>query len=159
MEKKFCWTTEYYEADIVDIQTVEQNISNIFAQDYPEGFMFPLDYIDFIHIYQGGKPSCNYIDIEGYRTTAFDCFLTFIMADDNDILEQYHVVRKRLGISLLFPIAWNANLNYFCFDYRNNRKKPTIVYWDRKALSGRDNFDALFYVCGTLTELINKFHE
>ncbi len=159
MEKNFCWTTEYPKADIVDIQIVEQNISNTFSQDYPEGFMFPHDYIDFIHIYQGGKPSCSYIDIEGYGTTVFDCFLTFIMADDNDILEQYHVVRKELSTNLLFPIAWDINLNYFCFDYRNNRKKPTIVYWDHKGLSDKNNFDALFYVSNTLTELINKFHE
>lgn len=152
------WTTEYHEVDITDIQIVEQNISKKFPQDYPEGFNFPRDYIDFIHVYQGGKPSCLYTDIEGYGTTKFDCFLTFIMADDNDILEQYHVVRKKLGTNLLFPIAWDNDLSYFCFDYRKEPKKPKIVYWNYKRLSDGKFPEGIFSVCDTFSDFLGRFH-
>ena len=142
----------------MDIQIVERNIAATFPQDYPEGFTFPHAYIDFIHKYQGGKPSSLSMDIEGYGAIIFDCFLTFILGDDNDILEQYYIVRKYLGINLLFPIAWDSNLNYFCFDYREDRKKASVVYWDRKGLKEKKEIAAVYYVCSEFLEFLDKFH-
>ena len=147
------WETDYSQLKIKDVLIVESNISRTFLLDYPQGFRFPQNYVECVLKYQGGKPSKDHLKIPKCGTIVFDCLSTFIVGDISDILEQYHDIRQKLGTNLLFPFAWDKAFNHICFDYRDDRENPQIVYWDRQGLFPKKVASGLFFVCNNFNEL------
>ena len=52
----------------------------------------------------------------------------------------------------LIPFAPDGGGNYLCFDYRNCRENPPIVYWDH----GIEENEGIFFLADSFEEFINS---
>jgi hypothetical protein len=145
--QKFSWITEYDGADGTLVKNVETNIQR----------RLPQDYLECVLHYQGGHPSLRHLDIPNYGTVLFAWLLVFAEGDELDILEQYNVARKKVSEDI-FPFAYDTNINSLCFDYRNSKEAPPIVYWDEQGLSSNPSRGSLFPVCQTFSELLERLY-
>jgi hypothetical protein len=122
MGKQVFWETEYEEASEAMIALVE-----IITK-----LQLPQEYLPVARKYQGGYPSLRNLDVEGYGVTVFEALLTFLPFDDYDIIEAYNTVRSRGRFEFVFPFAMTFPYSFYCFDYRENKEKPPLVYWNRE---------------------------
>ncbi|MDQ0860819.1 SMI1/KNR4 family protein [Bacillus sp. V2I10] len=133
-------------------QASEQEITSV---EEILSIKFPIDYRDFIKDHNGCSPlDKDVVIINSFRET-LNYLLSF--GDDNrpiDMLRTYENIKDRL-IDNVIPFANDPGGNMFCFDFRELKHEPPIVFWDHEE-AYEDPNGAVTYVCSGFTELINS---
>ncbi|MWC31272.1 SMI1/KNR4 family protein [Paenibacillus sp. MMS18-CY102] len=112
---------------------------------------FPDDYRECVKKYNGGYPEPNVYDINADEGGAvFDCLLSFTNKDAN-IEVIYDVTPLPEGI---IPFARDPFGGLICFNYRNTKDSPTVVFYDQESV----NDDKIKLICGTFSELIDRLY-
>lgn len=135
------WITEYEGVDITTVQIVERKLE----------IMFPSDYIDFIRLYQGGRPKKGELVIKNNKVN-LEYLLVFIAFDELDILDKYNETKKYLFKNII-PFAITSDNGILCFLFLPNKTLESIVYVDINKARNKDE-DCIVFICKTFTELL-----
>ncbi|WP_169713676.1 SMI1/KNR4 family protein [Paludifilum halophilum] len=119
------------------------------------GVNFPTDYIECVLENHGGSPDPDAYDFKGEKEAVFDRLLSYDPNQPHYILRNYRAIKDRLPTDI-FPIASDPFGNFICLDYRVDKEKPKIVFWDHEKHSRRL---AITPICDSFTELISKLYE
>ncbi|MGG2093520.1 SMI1/KNR4 family protein [Bacillus sp. S13(2024)] len=146
-----------------DVKNVEQEL----------GINFPLDYIECVMKNNGAHVSPEVFEVEGKRKV-FGTLLTYDMDDDENIIEVFNDYKDTLPAELV-PFAFDPAGNLICFDYKNDKNNPIVVFWEhegaweKEALMESEGITAeeaeevarenVFYVASNFTEFLNKLHD
>ncbi|PGZ98486.1 1,3-beta-glucan synthase regulator [Bacillus pseudomycoides] len=146
-----------------DVKNVEQEL----------GIKFPLDYIECVMKNNGAHVSPEVFEVEGKRRV-FGTLLTYDMDDDENIIEVFNDYKDTLPAELV-PFAFDPAGNLICFDYKNNKNNPVVVFWEHENVGEKEMLmreeglteeqveerarENVFYVASTFTEFLNKLHD
>lgn len=115
-----------------------------------QNIKFPEAYID---LYQS-----NFKDIEKLSIKVNGDFITikkFLNANEiNDALDEFY---DDLGYDLV-PIAEVEYEDFICLDFRDNKKNPSIVYWNYE-LALENSIEGITLLYSSLNELLIKLKE
>ncbi|MBN1698939.1 MAG: SMI1/KNR4 family protein [Spirochaetales bacterium] len=135
--------------DISDKEIIK--VENIFNIRFPE------DYRECVKINNGGAPKPEAYDFKDHKEAVFEWLLNFNEGLANNIIKTYNAIKDRL-VDNIYPFASDPFGNYICFDYREDKKAPKIVFWDHEVAS-RYPEDAISYICDSFSELLDKLYE
>lgn len=62
---------------------------------------------------------------------SFGTLLTYDMDDDENIIEVFNDYNGTLP-SALVPFAFDPAGNLICFDYKNHKEDPIVVFWEHE---------------------------
>jgi len=148
-----------------DVKNVEQELN----------INFPLDYIECVMKNNGAHVSPEVFEVEGKRKV-FGTLLTYDMDDDDDenIIEVFNDYNGTLP-SALVPFAFDPAGNLICFDYKNHKEDPIVVFWEHEGAWEKETLmesegitaeeaekiarENVFYVANTFTEFLSKLHD
>ena len=88
----------------------------------------------------GAHVSPEVFEVEGKRKV-FGTLLTYDMDDDDDenIIEVFNDYNGTLP-SALVPFAFDPAGNLICFDYKNHKEDPIVVFGNMRGM-GKGNID------------------
>lgn len=124
------------------------------VEDY-FGVRFPKDYLAVAKDYNGASPIADTFSFE-YKEAVFDRLLSLHVDNGEYLVRVYEQIKDRF-VPEVIPFADDVFGNFLCFDYRGG-PSPTITYWDHER-AHLDPASALFPVCDTFTDLLNRLHE
>ncbi|MEH7016840.1 SMI1/KNR4 family protein [Bacillus sp. JJ63] len=146
-----------------DVKNVEQEL----------GINFPLDYIECVMKNNGAHVSPEVFEVEGKRKV-FGTLLTYDMDDDENIIEVFNDYKDTLPAELV-PFAFDPAGNLICFDYKNDKNNPVVVFWEHENAGEKEMLmreeglteeqveerarENVFYVASDFTEFLNKLHD
>ncbi|CAG9612018.1 hypothetical protein BACCIP111899_01190 [Bacillus rhizoplanae] len=146
-----------------DVKNVEQEL----------GINFPLDYIECVMKNNGAHVSPEVFEVEGKRKV-FGTLLTYDMDDDENIIELFNDYKDTLPAELV-PFAFDPAGNLICFDYKNDKNNPVVVFWEHENAGEKEMLmreeglteeqveerarENVFYVASDFTEFLNKLHD
>lgn len=148
---------DYMENIIWDSIHGEVELNQIVKVEKALGIKFPKDYIGCAKINNGGYPSKEAFDFDARTEAVFNRLLSFHDDKKNYIVSVFNGIKDRL-VDGVYPFADDPFGNHLCFDYRGNNKKPVIVFWDHEA-AFMNIEEAVFKVCDTFTELLEKLYD
>ena len=134
------------EVDDATIEYIEQRICH----------KLPVDYLKIAKTENGKRPIPGDIDV-GKRSTVFTCLLTLRKDDDpsnNSLLASFKNNDDR-GDDIV-PFALAGGGSRFCFDYRQNKDNPIVVF-DNSDFEIEDS-RAIVYVANSFTALLEKLY-
>ena len=90
---------------------------------------FPSDFLDVVRVHQGAQPVPNHITIPDFGGTAVAHLLHF-----QDAPGHTNIVARRFPLDDamedgVIPFAEDVGDDLFCFDYRRNPARPSVVFW------------------------------
>ncbi|MBO1004900.1 SMI1/KNR4 family protein [Pseudogracilibacillus auburnensis] len=92
----------------------------------PDGSVkLPKDEITLNNLFAGDNFYANQIKLE-YQQAVFSCLLSFTNKDAT-IIEVYDIASEYL-LESIFPFAKDPFGNLICFDYRQDKNMPTILF-------------------------------
>lgn len=115
----------------------------------------PRDLVECIMVNNGGRPTQDVFDVEG-EPRVFNRLSRFNEDSRLYVLRSYEGMRDRL-VDWVFPFAYDPAGNFLCLDYRENRVKPCIVFWDHE-VAFEDPEAALTYAASSFTELLGMLY-
>ena len=118
------------------------------------GVNFPADYIECVLKYHGGTPDPHTFDFESRKEAVFDRLLSYDPNQPHFILRDYEAIKNRLPAGIV-PIASDPFGNYICFDFRNKKDNPTLVFWDHE----KSGDTAISPICDSFSELLSKLYQ
>jgi len=129
---------------------------------------FPDDYISCVLDNDEAYPIPNVFLLEN-KEESFNNLLSVKSENLHGIIFSYDGMKQMISTKLI-PFADDGCGNKICFDYRESKTTPTVVFWDyEKACieynnSGNTgsslNYDnAITYICDSFTELLDMLHE
>ena len=118
------------------------------------GIKFPKDYVECVLENNEGTPTPDAFDLEGRDTAVFGRLLSHDPNSPTYIVSFYHAIQDRLPEEV-YPFAEDPFGNFICFDYRQDKKNPSIVFWDHE----KPDHKNIFPVCSSFTVLLNKLYE
>ncbi|MCM3005240.1 SMI1/KNR4 family protein [Priestia koreensis] len=137
------------------------------------GFNFPLDYIECIMDNNGAHVSPEVFEVKGKRKV-FGTLLTYDMDDDENIIEVFNDYKDTLPLELI-PFAFDPAGNLICFDYKDDRNKPTIVFCEHENAGEKEMLmreeglteeqveelarENVFYIADTFSDFLDKLHD
>ncbi|WP_374219415.1 SMI1/KNR4 family protein [Bacillus bingmayongensis] len=89
---------------------------------------------------------------EGGGEGVFDCLLSYTN-EYISITVTYDIISPYIPKGII-PFAKDPFGNKICFDFRNDKHSPTIVFYD----SDECDEQAIEYICSTFTNLIDSLH-
>jgi hypothetical protein len=137
-------------------------IDNIEAIEVEKSIKFPEMYLEMMLIQNGGylnKYCFEYIDM--YRSETIGEGAVFLSIGSHsperfyETIEQYLSDAPEFFPENLIPFAEDGCGNLTCFDYRNTRKDPPIVFWCHEDSEGED----VHFIANSFEEFINMLHE
>ncbi|PEP60482.1 SMI1/KNR4 family protein [Bacillus pseudomycoides] len=129
----------------------------------------PLDYKNFIKLYNGGLPEKNSFirKNHSYAVIRFLCILETPEHIENgmfDIDATWSQLDERLtddgdllGVALL-PIAVLFADDVLCLDFRESRNSPTVCVWDRDHENSAELEPVVYYVTNTFQQFLDMLH-
>ncbi|PEI85225.1 SMI1/KNR4 family protein [Bacillus pseudomycoides] len=114
--------------------------------------IFPQDYKNCVMKYNGGHPVPNIFLFEDGGEGVFDCLLSYTN-EYISITVTYDIISPYIPKGII-PFATDPFGNKICFDFRNDKHSPTIVFYD----SDECDEQAIEYICNTFTNLIDSLH-
>ncbi|MEJ8553225.1 SMI1/KNR4 family protein [Tepidibacter sp. Z1-5] len=90
----------------------------------------PKDYVECATYNHGGSPEPEEFLVED-RPRVFGCLLSYCKNSPDNILEVYNGIKERLPQNI-FPFGCDPAGNYICFDYRNSKDNPCIIFWEHE---------------------------
>ncbi|MED4401595.1 SMI1/KNR4 family protein [Metabacillus fastidiosus] len=139
---------EWIEPDEPISDEVIQNVERYFEINFPQ------DYKECVKLFNGGYPEPDVFNIDEDNDVVFSCLLSFTNEEAN-ILEVYDIVSEYLPEGI-FPFAKDPFGNLICFDYRQDKESPIIIFYDHET---EDEENKFLRICDTFTELIERLHE
>ncbi|MDM5186248.1 SMI1/KNR4 family protein [Bacillus sp. DX4.1] len=137
------------------------------------GVHFPQDYIKCVLENNGASVEPEAFDVKGIERV-FGSLLSYDENRIENILKVYENYKGTLPSNVI-PFAIDPSGNLICFDYKNQKEDPIVVFWEhegaweKEALMEREGITAeeaeevarenVFYVANTFTELLNKLHD
>ncbi|MFC4620417.1 SMI1/KNR4 family protein [Camelliibacillus cellulosilyticus] len=121
------------------------------------GVKLPDDFVGCARINSGGYPSLEAFDFEGREEAVFNRLLSFHAESKDYIVKVYNDIRDRL-VEGVYPFADDPFGNHICFDYRESKDNPKVVFWDHE-VAYEDPEKAITPVCDSFTELLNKLYD
>lgn len=117
--KKIIWRLSDGEVDDLTIREVENKL----------GVYFPDDYKECVKINNGARPTPYCFLVNGVERI-FGALLRIINPDDGhfELLETYRDIKDRLPEGVI-PFAEDPFGNFICFDYKDHKKNPIVVFW------------------------------
>lgn len=137
---------EWIESDGSISDEIIQHVERYF------GIEFPLDYKECVKLHNGGYPEPDIFNIDEDHDAIFSNLLSFTSKDAN-IVEVYDISSESLPKGI-FPFAKDPFGNLICFDYRDDIKSPSIVFFDHELVEEQ----GVFLICSTFTELLNSLY-
>lgn len=137
------------------------------------GFEFPEDYISCVAINNGANVEPDLFNI-GNREKVFGTLLSYDKSNDEHIVDVYNSYRDTLPIGVV-PFAFDPAGNLICFDYKNHKDNPIVVFWEHENAWEKEMLikeeglteeqaeerarENVFYVAATFTEFLDKLHD
>lgn len=133
---------------------------------------FPEDYINCALLYHGAKAKPNGVDLNG-NVRVFANLLSFSNDSVDNIVKAYHNNKDRF-LKGIIPFACDPAGNYFCFDFRKNKNRPSIVFWSHEIAVNADDYSpedlksfsieeaqesAMEKVCNSYSQLLKMLHD
>ncbi|CAH2463216.1 SMI1/KNR4 family protein [Bacillus sp. S4] len=113
------------------------------------GFSLPDDYKKCVMENDGGYPEPNTFDCDSGRIEAV--FNDLISLTDEDLNIKMF---SEFAIQKLIPFGRDPFGNLICFDYRQNKNEPTVIFYNHE----EQNESAIEPICNTFTELLNRLY-
>ncbi|WML33909.1 SMI1/KNR4 family protein [Clostridium sp. OS1-26] len=135
------------------------------------GYQFPNDYVSCALLYHGASAIPYCIDVNN-RERFFANLLSFSDESVDNIIEIYNNCKERLKNGIV-PFACDPSGNLFCFDYRNDKKNPSIIFLNYELSVNASDYSmndlkrinleevqekAIEFICTSFTELLNMLH-
>lgn len=121
------------------------------------GIFFPNKYKQLISVYNGGPPiyRCfNYFD--NYKKELIIGSIDMLpLIDREDNVVETLIDPPEFFPKGLVPFADDGGGDLTCFDYRNCKENPPIVFW----VCGDNEGEDVHFVANTFEEFINILHE
>lgn len=146
-----------------DVKNVEQELN----------INFPLDYIECVMKNNGAHVSPEVFEVEGKRKV-FGTLLSYDMDDDENIIEVFDDYKDTLPAELV-PFAFDPAGNLICFDYKNDKNNPVVVFWEHENAGEKEMLmqeeglteeqveerarENVFYIADTFTDFLSKLHD
>ena len=146
MSKNFVsWRDTQEIASEKDINDIERKIC----------ILFPNDYIECAKYHHGGRPSPQDFEVisnfdGSLIETCLGGLLTFNPKSDY-ILEVFESLTKEHSLKKIVPFATDGSGDYICFDYRETKENPPVVYWEHEAYPPEK---AISYLAPTFTDFL-----
>jgi cell wall assembly regulator SMI1 len=138
----------------VEWERIHQPITEkiIFDVEKKLNVIFPKDYKDCVVKNNGGYPVPNLFLFEDGGEGIFECLLSYTneyinILVANDLMSPY--VENGIIAFAADPFG-----NKLCFDYRNDKNSPTVVFYDNDESDDR----AIEYICEDFTSLLDSLH-
>lgn len=116
--------------------------------------LLPNDYIECALVNHGGSPDRNIFEREGHGDDVLNALLSLNSQEKRYIVNVYHNVRDRL-LDKIIPFADTPFGDLVCFDYRNGKENPTVVFWDHE-VAYQDKEKGISYICDTFCEFLSR---
>ncbi|PTM57549.1 SUKH superfamily protein [Desmospora activa DSM 45169] len=119
------------------------------------GFRLPLDFVNVVKQYDGGRPVQYFFDYDRRKRVMFGELLSFNPNKKFNAVSAYGSLYEDEDIELpkeLVPFALDPAGNLYCFDYSQDNIRPSVVFVDHE---GSEDVD---YICDTFTDLVNKLY-
>lgn len=116
------------------------------------GTELPSDYKQCIIKYNGGSPDPSVFNFKDGGTGQFGYLLSF--TGDPNIEKVFGLISEDLPEGVI-PFATDFAGNKLCFDYRETKQSPSIVFYDHE----EEGEDAIELICNTFTELLERLHD
>lgn len=132
---------------------------------------FPEDYVNCVQLYHGASVIPYRLDLNG-NVRVFANLLSFSDDSVDNIVKAYSNNKDRFKEGI-FPFACDPSGNYFCFDYREDKNNPSIIFWNHEIAVNESDYSqeqlkrinlsdaqekAMERVCGSFTELLIMLH-
>ena len=147
MNTKIKWLLIGLKIDRKKIKEIEKKI----------GIKFPEDYIDCVVNNHGGTPKKKAYDFKDRKEAVFNRLLSYNDESPINILKIYNLMKSYLP-KYIIPFAEDPFGNNICFDYRENKSSPKVVFWDHE-VAGMNPDRAIQYICESFTELLEKLYD
>ncbi|WP_010245370.1 SMI1/KNR4 family protein [Acetivibrio cellulolyticus] len=136
------------------------------------GICFPEDYVKCVQQYHGASVIPYRVDLNG-NVRVFANLLSFSNDSIDNIVQAYNNNKDRLMDGIV-PFACDPAGNYFCFDFRKNKDKPSIVFWNHEIAVNADDYypeylkrfsleeaqeRAMEKVCNSFSKLLKMLHD
>ena len=120
------------------------------------GIKFPDDYIHCVIENHGARPIPKVYDIGDKKGKVFGFLLSYDKNDDYYFIDEYNALKEILSIGVI-PFADDPIGNNICFDYREDKDNPVVVYWDHE-IAANNPEKAIIYICDNFTDLLEKLY-
>ena len=137
------------------------------------GVKFPSDYIECVAINNGANAEPRLFDVEN-REKVFGTLLSFDENNDEFIVSVYNDYKLTLPKEIV-PIAFDPAGNLICFDYKDDKNKPTVVFWEHENAGEKEMLmreeglteeqveelarENVFYIADTFSDFLDKLHD
>jgi hypothetical protein len=121
-----------------DIEAVEKLIR----------YRLPLDYISVFKEHNGARPVQYNFDTE---TKSWTFARLYELKDKpNSVVGMHELVVEEMELEGVVPFGADIAGNLYCFDYRQDENRPSIVFIDHEGEAT--------YVCESFTDMINRLY-
>lgn len=132
---------------------------------------FPKDYVECVQNYHGASVIPYRIDLNG-NVRVLANLLSFADDSVDNITKAYFSNKDRFKDGI-FPFACDPSGNYFCFDYREDKNNPSVIFWNHELAVNAADYSqeqlkrinlsdtqekAMERVCSSFTELLSMLH-
>ena len=139
--------------------------------EYLVGYKFPNDYVSCALLYHGASVIPYRIDCNK-NERVFANLLSFSDKNVDNIIEVYNNCKGRLKNGII-PFACDPAGNLFCFDYRKDKEKPSIVFLNKELSVNTSDYSkndlerinleevqekAIEFICTSFSEMLNMLH-
>ncbi|MEK5521408.1 SMI1/KNR4 family protein [Heyndrickxia sp. FSL W8-0423] len=158
------------EWEYADLEVSENKIKEVGLQ---LGFNLPQDYINCVKKNGGASVFPEEFNV-GNAERCFGSLFSFDEESSEYIVKKYEIYKPTLP-QKVFPIANDPAGNLICFDYKNNKENPIVVFWEHENAVEKEMLmreegltedqaeerarENVFYVAATFTEFLDKLHD
>ncbi|UKS64956.1 SMI1/KNR4 family protein [Rossellomorea marisflavi] len=137
------------------------------------GFELPEDYIKCVALNNGANVEPDLFNV-GNKEKVFGTLLSYDQDNDEYIVDVFNSYKATLPNGLV-PFAFDPAGNLICFDYKESKDSPFIVFWEHENAWEKEMLmkeegltkeqaeeharENVFYVAKTFTEFLNKLHD
>ncbi|MFC4077770.1 SMI1/KNR4 family protein [Salinithrix halophila] len=134
------------------------------AIEHKVGYKFPDDFVEWVKKYQGSNPSA-YLDVNNELFT-FDrlCIISNPSTEEESldhVLEVYETMYEEDELELpqgLVPFGFDGSNKWYCFDYRNQPTKPSVVLINWEVSYEDEPSKSITYVCDSFSDLLEMLY-
>lgn len=94
------------------------------------GFLLPEDYIECVKVNGGASVFPEEFKV-GEIERCFGNLFSFDKESSEYIVKSYHLYKPALPRDV-FPFAIDPAGNLICFDYKDHKENPIVVFWDHE---------------------------
>ncbi|HDR6286682.1 TPA: SMI1/KNR4 family protein [Bacillus cereus] len=137
------------------------------------GYIFPSDYVECATNNNGSAVLPYKFEIDTI-TKAFGTLLSYDVDSREYIVKVYNQYISTLPNELV-PFAFDPAGNLICFDYKNHKEDPIVVFWEHEGAWEKETLmesegitaeeaeerarENVYHIANNFTEFLNKLHD